>query len=102
MNYYFYGKEFLYGILLLFKVDKKDVTDPFVDVRLGKAKLAKTSVILNSLDPQWHEDYRLEVCHFGDAVVFEVRDKDHAYAEFIGSVEIPSQSLLNGEIKEGW
>ena len=23
-------------------VDKKDVTDPFVDVRLGKAKIAKT------------------------------------------------------------
>ena len=32
-------------------VDKKDVTDPFVDVRLGKAKLVKTSVILNDLNP---------------------------------------------------
>ncbi len=61
-----------------------------------------SSVILNNLNPQWNEDYRLEVCHFGEALVFEVRDKDHAYAEFIGSVEISTQALLNGEIKEGW
>lgn len=83
-------------------VDKKDVTDPFVDVRLGKAKLAKTSVVLNSLNPEWNESYRIETCHFGDELSFEVRDKDHAYAEFIGSVDIPTGALLNGEIKEGW
>ncbi len=42
-------------------VDKKDVTDPFVDVRIGTAKLVKTSVIDNSLDPVWNEDFRIEV-----------------------------------------
>lgn len=40
------------------KVDRKDVTDPFVDVKLGPAKLAKTSVINNSLNPVWNESYR--------------------------------------------
>lgn len=52
------GKTFLHGHLLIEVrggrnlpdlegflsklVDKKDVTDPFVDVRLGRAKIAKT------------------------------------------------------------
>jgi Ca2+-dependent lipid-binding protein len=39
-------------------VDKGDVTDPFVDVRLGRAKLVKTSVVLNSLSPEWNESFR--------------------------------------------
>ena len=56
-------------------VDKGDVTDPFVDVRLGKAKLAKTSVVLNDLNPVWNEQYRIEVCHFANYLNFEIRDK---------------------------
>ena len=83
-------------------VDKKDVTDPFVDVRLGKARLAKTSVINNDLNPVWNEDHRIEVCHFADVLHFEVRDKDHAYAEFIGEVAMPTSSLLDGGVKDGW
>ena len=41
--------------------DSKDVTDPFVDVFLGKANIAKTSVILNDMNPVWNESYRIEV-----------------------------------------
>ena len=81
-------------------VDKKDVTDAFVDVRLGKAKLAKTTIIDNSLNPEWNESYRVEVCHFADHLVFEVRDKDHAYSEYIGAVDIPTTSLLTGQDKQ--
>ena len=82
-------------------VDKKDVTDPFVDIRLGKARIAKTAVVNNNLNPEWNEDYRVEVCHFAEELVFEVRDKDHAVTEFIGSVTIPTPSLLSGEVREG-
>ena len=60
-------------------VDKNDVTDPYVDVRLGKAKLVKTSVVVNNLNPVWNESYRVEVCHFADHLVFEVRDKVCTY-----------------------
>ena len=60
-------------------VDKGDVTDPFVDVRLGKARLVKTSVVLNNLNPVWNEQYRIEVCHYADHLKFEIRDKVQKY-----------------------
>ena len=71
-----------------------DVTDPFVDVRLENAKLAKTSVILNDLNPRWNESFNVELCHWGANLSFEVRDKDHAYAEYIGMVQIPAPDLI--------
>ena len=83
-------------------VNKKDVTDPFVEIKLGSAKLAKTKMVLNSLDPVWNESFRIEVCHFGESLRFEVKDKDHAYSEHIGTVEIPTASSMNGEIRQGW
>ena len=43
-------------------VNPKDVTDAFVDVKLGSAQLVKTSVINNSLNPEWNEDYLIQVC----------------------------------------
>ena len=42
-------------------VNPKDVTDAFVDVKLGSAQLVKTSVINNSLNPEWNEDYLIQV-----------------------------------------
>ena len=28
--------------------------------------------------------------------------KDHAYAEYIGAVIIPTHTLVHGDVKEGW
>jgi hypothetical protein len=39
----------------------QDVTDPFVDVKLGNARIAKTSIIDNDLNPRWNETFRIEV-----------------------------------------
>ncbi len=83
-------------------MDKKDTSDPFVDVKLGKARLVKTSVILNDLNPVWNETYRIEVCHFADHLIFEVRDKDHAYSELMGSVQIDCAVLVSGAPMDGW
>ena len=70
------GKTFLHGYLTIHvesakdipnmeswistMYDKTDVTDPFVDVRLGNARIAKTSVIDNDLNPVWNEKFRIE------------------------------------------
>ena len=75
-----------------------DVTDPFVDVSFENAKLAKTSVVLNDLNPCWKESFSVELCHWGASLDFEVRDKDHAYAEYIGVVQIPADDLISSGI----
>ena len=82
-------------------VDRKDVSDPLVDVKLGTAKLAKTSVISNDLNPVWNETFRVEVCHEGKYLLFEVRDKDHAYTEFIGAVNLTLRELMSQGLTEG-
>jgi hypothetical protein len=46
--------------------------------------------------------FRVELCHFAEELIFEVRDKDHAYAEYIGAVVIPTHTILHGDIKEDW
>ena len=112
------GKTFLHGYLTIHvesakdipnmeswistMYDKTDVTDPFVDVRLGNARIAKTSVIDNDLNPEWDEKFRIEVCHRADILEFDVRDKDHASTEEIGKVEIATQHLLNGQQINAW
>lgn len=83
-------------------VDRNDVSDPFVDVILGSAKLAKTRVICNDLNPEWNESYRIDVCHVSDELRFEVLDKDHAYAEMIGIVKLSTAELVECQVIEGW
>ena len=56
-------------------VDKGNVTNPNVQVRLGKATLVKTSVIANDLNPIWNESFRIEVCHFAEHLSFDIRHK---------------------------
>ena len=56
-------------------VDKGDVTDSYVDVHLGKARLVRTRVIDNDLNPKFNEDYRVEVCHFANELTFDIKDK---------------------------
>ena len=78
------------------------MTDSYVDVHLGKARLVRTRVIDNDLNPKFNEDYRVEVCHFANELTFDIKDKDHAYSEFIGNVNIATATLLNGDPVEGW
>ena len=83
-------------------VDKNDVTDAFIDVSIGRAKLIKSSVIDNDLNPVWNESYRVEVCHLGTFLTFKIRDKDHTHSQIIGSVNILLSTLLSGSPIEGW
>ena len=48
--------------------DKNDVTDPFVDVFLGNARLVKTSIVLNDMNPEWNESYNIEVRFVSDTI----------------------------------
>lgn len=83
-------------------LDKNDVTDGFVDVRIGRAIVVKTAVIDNDLNPKWDEVHNIDVCHLANEISFEVKDKDHACAEFIGSVDIQASKVKTENLVEGW
>ena len=71
-------------------------------MKLDKTRIAKTAIINNSLDPQWDEWFKVEVCHNANTLIFDIRDKDHAYTEKIGIVEISTHHLINVRVVEGW
>ena len=83
-------------------VNSKDVSDPFVNVKLGKARIAKSAIIDNSLNPKWNESFKVEVCHRASNVIFDVRDKDHVNTEAIGKVQISTSEIIDGNVVEGW
>ncbi len=42
------------------------------------------------------------MCHYANELAFEVRDKDHAFSEFIGAVSFPTaEIMLPGAAREG-
>ena len=111
------GKQELHGTLLieilsakdlpdmdnkwLIKLNKNDLTDAYVEVRLNNACLARTNVVHNSLNPVWNETYRFDVCHSDSYLTFHVLDKDDLNSEMIGTVEFKIKDILDGEKREG-
>ena len=42
--------------------NSKEVTDPYVNVYLGEARIAKTRYLNNQLHPVWDEKFTIDVC----------------------------------------
>lgn len=77
------------------------VSDPYVIVRLqGKPESeVQTSVVMDSLNPTWKQNFTLQEYELGDSVVFEVWDYDKGKKdEFLGRAV-----LDHGQITaDGW
>ncbi|XP_018012012.1 phospholipase D alpha 1 isoform X2 [Hyalella azteca] len=85
----------------------KDVSDPYVTVDTcagGKrsCRIAKTSIIYNSLNPHWSEKYRIEMCHEAESFLFSVKDLDLLKVECMGYLNIRAEDLLSEEPISGW
>ncbi|KAF2350641.1 Phospholipase D/Transphosphatidylase [Trinorchestia longiramus] len=85
----------------------KDVSDPYVTVDTctgGKrsCRIAKTSIIYNSLSPHWHEKFRIEMCHEVESFLFSVKDLDLLKVECMGYMNIRAEDLLSEEPISGW
>ncbi|KAK1383123.1 C2 domain-containing protein [Heracleum sosnowskyi] len=84
-------------------------SDPYVMVRMGKQKL-KTSVISNSINPEWNEELTLSVTDPSLPVKLRVYDKDTFSLDdkmgdaqfdinpFLEAVKMRLESLPNGTI----
>ena len=77
-------------------MDSTSLTDAFVEIKMDNDTLITTHVIVDSLDPEFDETYRLDICHRIENVVFAVYDKDIVSNEKIGVVSFKANDLLDG------
>ncbi|KAK7078979.1 hypothetical protein SK128_002387 [Halocaridina rubra] len=115
------NKVFLHGVLYLEVIEakdlpnadaawfrsSKDVSDPYVTVDIccdGKKtnRIAKTSIIYDSLNPHWGEKFRIDVCHEAESLLFTVKDMDLVTVECICYMSILAIDLLKGEPVPGF
>ena len=68
--------------------DKNDVTDPFVDVWLGNARLVKSSIIFNDLNPEWNESYRLFFIRITQSCINYSCNKITKMTDFLGTFPV--------------
>ena len=82
--------------------DKGDVTDSFVKVYLDEVRIAYGRSVDNDLNPKYNEQFNIDVCHFANELIFQLKDEDHVNDELIGNVSIPTAKLVEGKPIEGW
>jgi hypothetical protein len=92
---------------LLRGLTKKDLSDPYVTVDTvskGKktARLVKSSVINDDLNPTWRESFNISLCHEADSLYFCVKDKDVVTTDFMGSMSIRIEDVLQQKELKGW
>uniref|UniRef100_A0A7S4N196 phospholipase D n=1 Tax=Odontella aurita TaxID=265563 RepID=A0A7S4N196_9STRA len=74
---------------------RRNLSDPFVSVRAGKHRIAKTSIIMDNLNPEWNEDFYCHIGHYLTDLKFEVKDKDFGMrADLIGTHLLPVEELI--------
>jgi phospholipase D1/2 len=77
-------------------------SDPYASVVLASARVARTRVISNNASPTWNEHFKIPVAHYVDAVEISIKDDDMLGAQYIGSVTIPVERVIDGQVIEGW
>jgi len=91
-----------FGVSLI----SKNTSDPDVKITIDDVNLAKTRCIDNDLNPVWDEHFILFLCHYGENVIFTIRDIDHTtHSENLGTVTFPFEKIRECEennIIEEW
>jgi len=94
--------DFASGLSILQKAKNKNklnapnvriTSDPYVTVVLGEARVARTRVVSNNIDPKWEEHFSIPVAHFVYSIVFNVKDQDMLGTQHIGDVHIPVEQV---------
>lgn len=77
-------------------------SDPYTTVVLAGARVARTRVLSNNVNPVWNERFQIPVAHFAHEIVLEVKDQDVMGSQFIGKVSFSAGLVLNGGLVDGW
>lgn len=87
-----------------FWLSQKNVTDPFVRVKLlpVNLKIAETKVVNDSRFPVWNEEFHVLACHNASSIRITVYDQDLLCGTQVGWTDIDCQGLVDGETVEDW
>ena len=78
-------------------------SDPYCVIGfLGDKKGQKTSVVDNSLSPQWFETFELPITHMEDSIDILMRDKDTFRDDDMAHLILPLQNFNPGYVYEDW
>lgn len=77
-------------------------SDPYVTVNVPQATVARTRVIKNAQNPQWHEHFFIALAHPVVHLEFLVKDDDLFGADLIGVTKIPAEEIASGKVISGW
>jgi phospholipase D1/2 len=73
----------------------KNVSDPYVTVHTDYARIAKTRVIFDDLNPIFDETFYIPMAHYCSGLAFKVKDLDIGKtAEFLGKTFLPATELV--------
>ena len=91
----------LFGGLSIKGMSKRLTSDPYVNVSVAGAIIARTFVLRNDEHPVWMQHFSVPVAHTAAELHFVVKDDDVVGAQIIGAVGIPLHQLCSGARIEG-
>ncbi|GAB4832974.1 hypothetical protein Ancab_006995 [Ancistrocladus abbreviatus] len=77
-------------------------SDPYVNVSLAGATVARTRVISNSTNPNWDEHLNIPLAHPVTHIEFIVKDNDFFGADIIGTASVTAASIAYGAEIDDW
>ncbi|KAL5265424.1 hypothetical protein ACHWQZ_G006213 [Mnemiopsis leidyi] len=83
-------------------VFKKKTTDPYVRLIAGDSALLSSSVLENTRNPRWDQDFRVNVCCAESELLLKVVDKDMKNGHSLGVVRVPCRELAKETMISGW
>lgn len=92
----------LLGGLSIMGSSKRLTSDPYVNVSVAGAILARTFVMRNNDNPVWMQHFFVPIAHTAAELHFVVKDDDVVGAQIIGAVGISAHQLYSGARIEGY
>lgn len=72
-----------------------NLSDPYVTVHAGAARLVKTGVVMDELDPVWDEEFVAPVAHPVHELELRVKDWNAIGIDRLGTIKLPVTELLS-------
>ncbi|WOL09720.1 phospholipase D delta-like isoform X2 [Canna indica] len=77
-------------------------SDPYTNVCVAGATIARTRVIPNNQNPEWNQHFKIPLAHSASRVDFVVKDNDMFGAQVIGTATVSAALIASGRSFKNW